>query len=114
MTHPNKNIPKKRVCCVVLLLASYLRFPLTFVCVRLLSFPCFPSGLTLTAASTVYMLDPMWSAADEAQALNRAHRIGQVAVTLTNTALVLSSCAWQPSLSLRGGGSKRRLLISAL
>lgn len=35
-------------------------------------------GLTLTAASTVYMLDPVWSAADEAQALNRAHRIGQV------------------------------------
>ncbi|CAM9883365.1 unnamed protein product [Pylaiella littoralis] len=35
------------------------------------------AGLTLTAASTVYMLDPVWSAADEAQALNRAHRIGQ-------------------------------------
>ena len=36
------------------------------------------SGLSLTTASTVYMLDPVWSAADEAQALNRAHRIGQV------------------------------------
>ncbi|CAN0548603.1 unnamed protein product, partial [Laminaria digitata] len=35
-------------------------------------------GLTLTAASTVYMMDPVWDAADEAQALNRAHRIGQV------------------------------------
>ncbi|CAN0434826.1 unnamed protein product, partial [Discosporangium mesarthrocarpum] len=34
-------------------------------------------GLTLTAAHTVYMLDPVWSPADEAQALNRVHRIGQ-------------------------------------
>lgn len=55
------------------------------LCVRVVAllhlscvFPLFGLGLTLTAASTVYMLDPVWSAADEAQALNRAHRIGQV------------------------------------
>jgi hypothetical protein len=35
------------------------------------------AGLTLTAASTVYLLEPTHSPADEAQALNRAHRIGQ-------------------------------------
>jgi E3 ubiquitin-protein ligase SHPRH len=35
------------------------------------------AGLTLTAANTVYMLEPSHSLADEAQALSRAHRIGQ-------------------------------------
>ncbi len=34
-------------------------------------------GLTLTVASNIYLLDVMLSARDEAQALNRAHRIGQ-------------------------------------
>ncbi len=34
-------------------------------------------GLTLTVASEIYILDVMLSARDEAQALNRAHRIGQ-------------------------------------
>ncbi|CAN0155036.1 unnamed protein product, partial [Phaeothamnion confervicola] len=35
------------------------------------------AGLTLTAAHVLYMLDPSPSAADEAQSLARAHRIGQ-------------------------------------
>ena len=34
-------------------------------------------GLTLTAANVVYLLEPSHSLADEAQAFNRAHRIGQ-------------------------------------
>jgi E3 ubiquitin-protein ligase SHPRH len=34
-------------------------------------------GLTLTAANVLYMLEPSHSLSDEAQALNRAHRIGQ-------------------------------------
>jgi SNF2 family DNA or RNA helicase len=34
-------------------------------------------GLTLTAANTVYMMEPSHQMADEAQALNRCHRIGQ-------------------------------------
>ncbi len=34
-------------------------------------------GLTLTVASEIYILDVMLSARDEAQAINRAHRIGQ-------------------------------------
>lgn len=34
-------------------------------------------GLNLTAADYVMMLDPWWNPAAEAQAINRAHRIGQ-------------------------------------
>jgi SNF2 family DNA or RNA helicase len=34
-------------------------------------------GLNLTAADYVYLLDPWWNPAVEAQALDRAHRIGQ-------------------------------------
>jgi E3 ubiquitin-protein ligase SHPRH len=35
------------------------------------------AGLTLTAASSCFMLEPFLCAADEAQAANRCHRIGQ-------------------------------------
>ena len=34
-------------------------------------------GLNLTAADYVYLLDPWWNPAVEAQAIDRAHRIGQ-------------------------------------
>ena len=34
-------------------------------------------GLTLTAADYVFVLDPWWNPAVEAQAIDRAHRIGQ-------------------------------------
>src|SRR5262249_41830234 len=34
-------------------------------------------GLKLTAAEYVYLLDPWWNPAVEAQAIDRAHRIGQ-------------------------------------
>ncbi len=34
-------------------------------------------SLILTAAPTVYLLDPWWNPAVEAQAIDRAHRIGQ-------------------------------------
>jgi non-specific serine/threonine protein kinase len=34
-------------------------------------------GLNLTAADYVYILDPWWNPAAEAQAADRAHRIGQ-------------------------------------
>lgn len=34
-------------------------------------------GLNLTAADYVFILDPWWNPASEAQAFNRAHRIGQ-------------------------------------
>ena len=34
-------------------------------------------GLNLTAADYVFVLDPWWNPAVEAQAVDRAHRIGQ-------------------------------------
>ena len=34
-------------------------------------------GLTLTEADYVFLLDPWWNPAAEAQAVDRAHRIGQ-------------------------------------
>jgi SNF2 family DNA or RNA helicase len=34
-------------------------------------------GLTLTEADYVFVLDPWWNPASEAQAVDRAHRIGQ-------------------------------------
>ena len=38
-------------------------------------------GLNLTAADTVVHYDPWWNPAVEAQATDRAHRIGQTRVT---------------------------------
>jgi DNA repair protein RAD5 len=35
-------------------------------------------GLNLTAASNVFMMDPWWSFAIEAQAIDRVHRMGQL------------------------------------
>jgi SNF2 family DNA or RNA helicase len=35
------------------------------------------TGLNLTAADYVFILDPWWNSAAEAQAIDRSHRIGQ-------------------------------------
>ena len=35
-------------------------------------------GLNLTSAEYVYLLDPWWNPAVEAQAIDRSHRIGQM------------------------------------
>jgi SNF2 family DNA or RNA helicase len=35
------------------------------------------AGLTLTAADSIFIMDPWWNSAAEAQAVDRAHRIGQ-------------------------------------
>ena len=45
--------------------------------VLLLSLRAGGVGLNLTAASRVYMMDPWWSFAVEAQAIDRVHRMGQ-------------------------------------
>ena len=41
-------------------------------------------GLNLTAADYVFILDPWWNPAVEAQAMDRAHRIGQQNTVFTN------------------------------
>ena len=46
--------------------------------VLLLSLRAGGVGLNLTAANRVYMMDPWWSWAVEAQAIDRVHRMGQV------------------------------------
>jgi superfamily II DNA or RNA helicase len=53
------------------------RFQTGEVPVFLLSLKAGGTGLTLTAADTVILLDPWWNPAAEAQAADRAHRIGQ-------------------------------------
>ncbi|MFZ5891906.1 MAG: DEAD/DEAH box helicase [Myxococcota bacterium] len=46
-------------------------------CIFLISLKTGGSGLNLTAAEYVFLLDPWWNPAVEAQAVDRAHRIGQ-------------------------------------
>ncbi len=53
------------------------RFQTGEVPIFLLSLKAGGTGLTLTAADTVILLDPWWNPAAEAQAADRAHRIGQ-------------------------------------
>lgn len=45
--------------------------------VFLISLKAGGTGLNLTAASYIFLLDPWWNPAAEAQAIDRAHRIGQ-------------------------------------
>ncbi|KAI1322468.1 P-loop containing nucleoside triphosphate hydrolase protein [Xylariaceae sp. FL0255] len=45
--------------------------------VLLLSLACGSSGLTLTAASRVYLMEPQWNPSTEEQAMARVYRIGQ-------------------------------------
>lgn len=46
-------------------------------CVLLISLKAGGVGLNLTSAKRVYMMDPWWSFAIEAQAIDRVHRMGQ-------------------------------------
>ncbi len=47
-------------------------------CLFLISLKAGGLGLNLTAAEYVFILDPWWNPAVEAQAVDRAHRIGQI------------------------------------
>jgi SNF2 family DNA or RNA helicase len=54
------------------------RFESDIACpVFLISLKAGGLGLNLTAADYVFLLDPWWNPAVEAQAIDRAHRIGQ-------------------------------------
>ena len=68
-------------------------------------------GLNLTAADTVIHLDPWWNPAVEAQATDRAHRIGQKNV-VTSYKLITRGTVEEKILALQE--EKKKILESAL
>ena len=68
-------------------------------------------GLNLTAADYVYLLDPWWNPAVEAQAIDRAHRIGQTRRVIA-TRLVAKATIEEKVLELQA--SKRALADAIL
>ncbi len=68
-------------------------------------------GLNLTAADYVYLLDPWWNPAVEAQAIDRAHRIGQTRRVIA-TRLVARGTIEEKVLELQA--SKRTLADAIL
>jgi len=68
--------------------------------VFLLSLRAGGTGLNLTAADTVVHLDPWWNPAVEAQATDRAHRIGQTR-TVTSYKLICSGTVEEKVLALQ-------------
>jgi SNF2 family DNA or RNA helicase len=68
-------------------------------------------GLNLTAADTVIHFDPWWNPAVEAQATDRAHRIGQTRV-VTSYKLITRGTVEEKILNLQN--KKRELIQSAL
>lgn len=68
-------------------------------------------GLNLTAASYVYLLDPWWNPAVEAQAVDRAHRIGQIQ-KVTATRIVATDTVEEKILDLQR--SKKALADSII
>jgi hypothetical protein len=67
-------------------------------------------GLNLTAARSVYLLDPWWNPAVEAQAIDRAHRIGQQQ-TVFATRLITADTVEQKVLELQ---AKKKGLADAI
>lgn len=68
--------------------------------VFLISLKAGGTGLNLTGADTVVHYDPWWNPAAEAQATDRAHRIGQTR-TVTSIKLILSGTVEEKVLSLQ-------------
>jgi SNF2 family DNA or RNA helicase len=66
-------------------------------------------GLNLSAADTVVHFDPWWNPAVEAQATDRAHRIGQTRV-VTSYKLIARSTVEEKILSLQ---QKKRAMIQS-
>jgi superfamily II DNA or RNA helicase len=67
-------------------------------------------GLNLTAADYVYLLDPWWNPAVEAQAVDRAHRIGQTRTVIAYR-LVARDTVEEKILALQEG---KRALADAI
>ncbi len=68
------------------------------------------TGLNLTAASYVFMLDPWWNPAVEAQAIDRAHRLGQ-SRAVTAYRLIAEDTVEDKILELQ---DKKRALLDGL
>jgi len=75
--------------------------------VFLISLKAGGTGLNLTSADTVVHFDPWWNPAAEAQATDRAHRIGQSKI-VTSYKLIVSDSVEEKVLQLQQ--SKRKLL----
>ena len=80
------------------------------ISVFLISLKAGGTGLNLTAADTVVHFDPWWNPAVEAQATDRAHRIGQKNV-VTSIKLIARDTVEQRVISMQ---EKKRTLISDL
>jgi SNF2 family DNA or RNA helicase len=78
--------------------------------VFLLSLKAGGVGLNLTAAGYVFLLDPWWNPAVEAQAIDRAHRIGQTQAVFAYR-LVAENTIEQKIAELQ---AKKRALAAAL
>ncbi|KAK6850014.1 SNF2 family N-terminal domain-containing protein [Apiospora arundinis] len=78
--------------------------------VLLLSLSCGAVGLTLTAASRVYLMEPQWNPALEEQALARIHRIGQMQ-PVTTIRFVVEKTIEEYILTVQDG---KKDLIAAL
>ena len=85
------------------------RFQQSAVPVFLISLKAGGVGLNLTGADTVIHVDPWWNPAVEAQATDRAHRIGQERV-VTSYKLITRDTVEEKILSLQ---ERKRKLISA-
>ncbi len=86
------------------------RFQTGTVPVFLISLKAGGVGLNLTAADTVIHYDPWWNPAVEAQATDRAHRIGQKSV-VTSYKFITKGTVEEKILQLQG---KKRALMDAL
>jgi SNF2 family DNA or RNA helicase len=75
--------------------------------VFLISLKAGGTGLNLTAADTVVHFDPWWNPAVEAQASDRAHRIGQTKV-VTSYKLICTGTVEEKVMAMQE--TKRRLL----
>lgn len=85
------------------------RFQAGQASVFLISLKAGGTGLNLTAADTVIHFDPWWNPAIEAQATDRAHRIGQASV-VTSYKLITRGTVEEKILKLQ---EKKRAVIAA-
>ena len=83
-------------------------------CVFLISLKAGGAGLNLTAADYVFLMDPWWNPAAEAQAVDRAHRIGQTR-TVTSIKLIAAGTIEERVMELQKSKSEmlRKLLTES-